>query len=236
MAAADSSPQVHLIAGPDGTGRSRAASEFARATGAPIVVADRVQCYLDLAVTGARPQDCAATRYFLAARQVRDGDFPVEAAVSALIRQIEVLACDNSLVLVEGCSVSLLCYLAEHRDSLPFAFTSHVLNIRDPKAHVLHLRARALRMLTAGMLEEFAFAWRHVDQRPFVASISGLDALAHWCENAAITPEDLVSLPREPNLLMELADGIAQSHLIRGTAQEATFSTLFAPQRAENGT
>ncbi|MFD8493106.1 isopentenyl transferase family protein [Amycolatopsis sp. NPDC059657] len=236
MASANCEPQVHVIAGPEGTGRSTAAGEFARATGAPVVVADRTQCYLDIAVTSARPQGDAVTRYFLAARQVRDGEFPAEVATSALLHQIEVLAGENPLVLVEVSSVSLTRGLAECRASLPFRFTSQVLTIDDPAAHVLHLRARALRMLTAGMLDEFALAWRAIGQRPFVSSISGLDALVRWCEEASVNPEDLASLPRDANLLMDIADWVAQAHLERGIAQEAAFSSLSDEQHAVNHT
>ncbi len=60
----DPVPHVHVIAGPIGTGRARTVGEFARLAGAPVVVADRTQCYLDLAISSARPRSDTVTRYY----------------------------------------------------------------------------------------------------------------------------------------------------------------------------
>jgi adenylate dimethylallyltransferase len=42
---------IHTIIGPVGVGKSARAITEARRLGAPIVVADRIQCYADLATT-----------------------------------------------------------------------------------------------------------------------------------------------------------------------------------------
>jgi hypothetical protein len=226
----DPAPHVHFFAGPVGTGRSRVASEFGAAAEAPVVVADRTQCYLDLAVSSGRPQNDTVTRYYLAARQVTDGEFPVDAATAALTRLLETLTEESGLVVVEGGSIALVRRLGELRDTLPFQLIVHRLDIGDPAAHAVHLRARALRLLASGMLEEFAFAWSHLPQRPFIGSVNGLDALARWCERTAVSPAELVSRPRDADLLLELAVCVADAHLKRAKAQEAAFSALFGKE------
>lgn len=76
---------VHVIAGPTGVGKSAAASELARRTGAPVVVADRIQCFTDLATTSARAgaDVPGIRRVWLCDRTVADGDYPATQAVEA---------------------------------------------------------------------------------------------------------------------------------------------------------
>ncbi len=161
-------------------------------------------------------------------------EFPADAAASALIRQLETLTTENGLAVVEGGSISLLRCLDEHRETLPFRFTVHLLDIGDPAVHLMHLRARALRLLAAGMLEEYAFAWRHTAQRRFISSIAGLDALARWCERTGVSPEELAFRPRDADLMLELAACVADAHLERARAQEVAFSSLFTAERVGN--
>ncbi|WP_433521301.1 isopentenyl transferase family protein [Nocardia pseudovaccinii] len=65
---------VLLIAGPTGSGKTEVAMELADAMQAPVVVADRIQCYVDLSSTSTRFAD-AANRFHLSDRVVPDGDY-----------------------------------------------------------------------------------------------------------------------------------------------------------------
>jgi tRNA A37 N6-isopentenylltransferase MiaA len=71
------SVQVHAIVGPTGCGKSAKAEVLARRLQAPIVIADRIQCFVDLEVTSARtPRGCENDdeRHYIAERRVCDGD------------------------------------------------------------------------------------------------------------------------------------------------------------------
>jgi ATP-dependent protease Clp ATPase subunit len=48
---------VHAILGPTGVGKTALATRLARETSAPTVVADRIQCYRDLAEHGREQEE-----------------------------------------------------------------------------------------------------------------------------------------------------------------------------------
>ncbi|MGO4753218.1 isopentenyl transferase family protein, partial [Streptomyces sp. 2MCAF27] len=95
---------MHVIAGPTGVGKSAAATALARITGAPIVVADRIQCFTDLATTSARAgeETVEVERSWLGDRTVADGDYPSEEAADALVRRLAELGERHRFVIVEG--------------------------------------------------------------------------------------------------------------------------------------
>ncbi|WP_158842447.1 isopentenyl transferase family protein [Saccharothrix deserti] len=221
-------PQVHLIVGATGTGKTEVAVELATKRKAPVVVADRIQCYVDLPVTSARFTDPdGPRRYHLGARTVSDGDYPSHLAAQALLLRVEALTRHHPLVVVEGGSMSLLRRFADCRGRFPFHLTAQVLGVRDESAHFTQLRTRALQMFADGMLTEFAKAWQHREQRPFVASVNGLEALARWCADKNMTPDDLAGLDHDERVTSELADRVAEVHLEHSLEQDALFTRLF---------
>ncbi|WP_067904949.1 isopentenyl transferase family protein [Nocardia vaccinii] len=215
-----------LIAGPTGSGKTEVAMELADEMQAPVVVADRIQCYVDLPSTSARFTG-AANRFHLSDRVVPDGDYPALEAALSLLNRVEILTGHHQRVVIEGGSISVLSQFARRRDEFEFRFTARVLELRDESTYLDRLRERALRMLGNGMLEEFAAAWQHTRQRRFVASINGFEALVQWCEQTQTDPRDLAGITAGEPTGLELAERIAQAHAEHGREQYAAFTDLF---------
>ncbi|MBM7856983.1 isopentenyl transferase family protein [Lentzea nigeriaca] len=76
---------MHLVVGHTGAGKSGVAQEIAAEHNAPVVVAARIQCYIDLPVTSARLD---GDRHHLTERTVPDGDYPTHAARDPLVAQL----------------------------------------------------------------------------------------------------------------------------------------------------
>ncbi|GAB2851147.1 isopentenyl transferase family protein [Lentzea nigeriaca] len=215
---------VHVVTGPTGAGKSDVAARIAEEHGAPIVVADRIQCYLDLPVTSARLDGCPH-RHHLAARTVPDGDYPVHEAAYALLRKVEALSRTHEHVVVEGGSISLLRRFADCRGRFPFRLTATVLPLGDEHAHLDRLRVRAARMIADGMLDEIAKAWQHHEQRAFVASVNGPEAVLRWCTEHRVEPEELPGV--DDAGIAELTELVALVHLEHSLEQHDVFSRLF---------
>jgi tRNA A37 N6-isopentenylltransferase MiaA len=214
---------VHLVVGPTGAGKTEVATNIADEHDAPVVVADRIQCYLDLPVTSARFD--GPRRHHIDARTVPDGDYPLHEAAHALLRKVESLSRRHDYVVVEGGSISLLRRFADCRGRFPFRLTSTVLPLVDERAHLERLRTRAARMIADGMLDEIAKAWQHQGQRSFVASVNGPEAVLHWCIRTGLDPEDLPGI-READIA-ELTERIAVVHHEHSLEQHQVFTTLF---------
>jgi tRNA A37 N6-isopentenylltransferase MiaA len=215
---------VHLVVGPTGAGKSDVAMKIADVhNNAPIVVADRIQCYLDLPVTSARLD--GPGRHHLARRTVPDGDYPVHEAAWALLRKVGTLSRTHEHLVVEGGSISLLRRFADCRGRFPFQLTSTVLPLTDERAHLDRLRTRAARMIADGMLDEIAKAWQHREQRSFVASVNGPEAVLRWCEQNRVDPEDLPGV--DDAATAELAELVALVHHEHSLEQHEMFTRLF---------
>ncbi len=214
---------VHLVVGPTGAGKTDVATKIADEYDAPIVVADRIQCYLDLPVTSAR--QCGAHRHHLADRTVPDGDYPVHEAAYALLRKVEALSRVYEHVVVEGGSISLLRKFADCRGRFPFRLTATVLPLTDERAHLDRLRTRAARMIADGMLDEIAKAWQHRDHRAFVASVNGPEAVLKWCTETHVDPEDLPGV--DDAGIAELSELMAVVHHEHSFEPREVFTRLF---------
>ncbi|WP_207922781.1 isopentenyl transferase family protein [Micromonospora sp. KC606] len=238
MPQTDGIPQAHAIIGPTGVGKSAVAVALAREFTAPIVVADRIQCYLDLPITSARDDVGAGeglqalTRLHLSQRSVADGDYPPEQAMRDLRMRLDELAEQHPFIVIEGGSISLLRLLAGCGEELGYRLTAHTVHIVDRRQYRSRLRDRAYQMLRAdapatGMLGELAAAWRHTEQRAFVASINGFEAVLEWCDDRGVDPLTLSTRSFTHAELDEIADLIAHWHVEHGYEQEQVFSRLF---------
>lgn len=226
---------------------------MAKTFGGPILVADRIQCFEDLEVTSARTPrrlEHGVSRLYAARRLVRDGDLPAEEAANGLTAHWEQVSTASRIVVLEGGSMSLIrALLADER--LPFTLSVDVRRITDQQAYRAGLVDRARDMLDPpepadGMLEELAAAWRVEDQRPFVATINGPEAVLAWCAARGCDPEELLRRVRPPDsatlsrlsdsqrerILTELSQAVADAHLEHGREQQAVFKELFGPPQA----
>ncbi|MGI3224187.1 isopentenyl transferase family protein [Streptomyces sp. GTA36] len=231
---AETIPVVHLVAGPTGVGKSDMASALAKAERAPVVVADRIQCFTDLATTSARAgaYEPGVSRFWLGDRTVLDGDYPAAQAVQELIDTVTGLSGEHHQVIIEGGSVSLLQHLAGQLPDLPWRFTVTLLPMPDRASYLAALTARARAMLTPvppgrSLLDELAALWRIPQAREFVASVNGLEAALEWCAKYSVDPAEAGSsdVPRE--LRERLAHMIAVRHLEHGVLQNSVFRELF---------
>ncbi|GAA4080643.1 isopentenyl transferase family protein [Streptomyces shaanxiensis] len=227
-------PAVHLIAGPTGVGKSAAATALARATGAPVVVADRLQCFTDLATTSARagadvPGVC---RYWLGDRTFADGDLPASEATDALIALVERLASEHPLVIVEGGSISLLRELCDRRAELSWRLTVRLLPLPAHDEYLATLTRRAHEMLTPstcgpGLLQELATLWRDPRRRLLAASVNGFEAVLECCAKYSLDVASIDEQDISEHVLNRIAALIAERHAEHGFLQHRVFGEIF---------
>lgn len=235
-------PLVHLIAGPTGVGKSTAATRLARATGVPIVVADRLQCFTDLATTSARAgaDVPGVRRYWLGDRTFADGDLCAAEATDALVALVERLGARHRSVIVEGGSISLLRELAARRAELSWRLSVRLLSPPGRDEYVAALTRRAREMLAPqapghSLLEELAALWREPRQRLFAASVNGFEAVLECCAKYALDVESVDRQPISEHVLARMAALIAERHAEHGFIQYRVFSEIFDSRIAGSG-
>lgn len=230
-------PHIHAIVGPTCVGKSAEAERLAKQFDCPIVVADRIQCYTDLKITSARVTNTPneITRHYLAQLQVADGEILAKEAAQSMQYTIGALSRQHKLIIVEGGSISLLKEVF-CSNKLPFTVSVDVLSFQNPQTHRQNLLQRAKEMLSPpqhkeGLLEEIAAAWHITEQRNFVSSINGPEAVLAWCQQNNLPPANLPSLRNDVEAVDELASTIADAHLIHAEEQQQAFASLFGQDK-----
>jgi adenylate dimethylallyltransferase len=226
---------VHAIVGPTGLGKSAAAIRLASRTAAPILVADRVQCFTDLLVTSGRAGDENAegvNRIWLDDRTISDGEISPEQAVALLVQRLGALSERHPSVVMEGGSMSMLRRFAERMDDLPFSVSVQVMRIVDEKGYRSRLRRRARKMLAAdhlgrSLLTELAAAWRTPGKRFYAASLPGPDCVLEWCAKYSSPPERVTDVHFSEKMLDELSSMICERYAEHGFKQDRIFSQAF---------
>lgn len=232
-------PFVHLIAGPTGVGKSAAATELARTTGAPIVVADRLQCFTDLATTSARAgaDVPGVSRHWLGDRTFADGDLSAAEAADALVEIVERLALQSELVIIEGGSISLLRVLCARREQLDWRLTVRLLPLPACDTYLATLTGRARAMLTPGacgpgLLQELAALWRDPRRRRLAASVNGFEAVLECCAKYSIDAGSIDKQEIPEHILRRIAALIAVRHAEHGILQQRVFTEIFMNETA----
>ncbi|MGW8357717.1 isopentenyl transferase family protein [Streptomyces wedmorensis] len=223
---------VLLLLGATGTGKTARATALAQERGYPVIVADRIQCFTDLPLISGRlpadPQD-GIERFYPAARTVPDGDYPAPEACVSTLRILDRLATTHDGCVVEGGSMSLVSRLVtelhRRRTELTVAMTP------VPDHYDERSRRRIQRVLQPAprtILTELRQAWRHTEQRDFIKSILGFDALVAWCESRRISPLELPAALTASDIedITTLLVGRAIAH---ARAQVKTFGALAIP-------
>jgi tRNA A37 N6-isopentenylltransferase MiaA len=230
-------PYVHLIAGPTGSGKSAAANELTRISGAPVVVADRLQCFAEMATTSARAgaEEDGVQRHWLAERSVADGDYPAAEAAEALIAKVAELGELHPFLIVEGGSVSLLRHLSARLPALPWELTVRLLPIPDRARYLADLTRRAYMMLAPpgpnrSLLAELAELWREPRHRYLAASVNGFEAVLEYCAKYSLDAGNLDKEALSVERLWDIASLIAERHAEHGELQARVFAGLFQHQ------
>lgn len=226
---------VRAIVGPTGVGKTAAATGLASGTGAPVLVADRIQCFTDLLVTSGRAADErveGVNRVWLGDRTVSEGDYATEKAVAELLTRLGSLVEQHRLTVVEGGSISMLLRFAETMDDLPFPVSVQVMPIPDRDGYLARQCARARNMLVRdrsgrSLLTEFVAAWNTPGQRYFTASVSGLDCVLEWCAKHSFPPDEVADIDFPEALLGELSRMMGARYAEHGFIQERLFSEVF---------
>lgn len=226
---------VHIIVGSTGLGKSATAVGLARVTGAPVLVADRIQCFTDLATTVARADGNdvpGVERIFLCDRTVDEGDYPLHEAREALLRKLESLTENHRFVIVEGGSISLQRSFAELLPELPYRLSVRCLRIPGTAEYLAMLTRRVRGMLRPeppgrSMFDELSAAWECESQRSFLASILGFDVILQWCAEHSCGPGSLAAEAIPCEQFEKLAMSIAGRHAEYGFMQDRIFSSTF---------
>ncbi|ELP70971.1 isopentenyl transferase family protein [Streptomyces turgidiscabies] len=233
-------PYVHLIAGPTGAGKSAVANDLARVTGAPVVVADRLQCFTDLATTSARAgaQAPGVRRYWLADRTVADGDLDAAAAADSLFGLVERLGSRHPFVIVEGGSISLLKVLAARCAALPWQLSVRVLPLPAYGDYIEALTCRARTMLAPptperSLLEELAVLWADPRHRRFAASVNGFEAVLECCAKYSLNVGTIHKQAPPDPIRSQMASLIALRHAEHGILQSRVFTETFGSRLPE---
>ncbi|WP_328835765.1 isopentenyl transferase family protein [Streptomyces europaeiscabiei] len=234
-------PFVHLIAGPTGVGKSAAATDLARVTGAPVVVADRLQCFTDLATTSARAGAAVpgVHRHWLGDRTVADGDLSAAQATDSLVNMVEELGRRHGFVIVEGGSISLLRGLSARRADLDWRLTVRLLPVPERAEYVAALTRRARVMLAPpapdrGLLGELAALWQDPQHRWFAASVNGFEAVLECCAKYSLNVKTLHERTLPEHILARMADLIAERHAEHGFLQHRVFTEIFETRISGN--
>jgi len=231
-------PFIHVIAGPTGVGKSAAATALAQVTGAPIVVADRLQCFVDMATTSARAgaEVPGVHRHWLGDRTVAEGDFSAGEAADALVDLVQELVAQHRFVIVEGGSISLLRELSARLAQLPWRLSVRLLPLPESEEYLAALTRRAHVMLTAPppgstLLDELAALWSDPRQRLFTASVNGFEAVLEYCAKYSLDVDSLRTRQLPEELLTRMAELIAVRHAEHGHLQHQVFTELFGSFR-----
>ncbi|MGV0816083.1 isopentenyl transferase family protein [Mycolicibacterium boenickei] len=225
---------MSILIGATASGKTAAATAYARETDAPVVVLDRFQCFQELAVVSGRPSDeslRSTTRIYLDDRRLADGEFSADCAYSALLQMLSELAHYEPLVILEGGSLSLCGKLMSTLDVLPYESVVHIRYVDIESSTYRAAVAERVKTMVGcdqaqpNLLDELRYAWRLKEQRGFLQSICGFDALLSWCKSNKIRPAAIGAQLLESSQRDDLVDLIAASHLQYARSQIQAFES-----------
>jgi len=219
--------RLHFIVGPTTTGKTRRSVTLAEQTGAPVIVLDRIQCFPDLAVGSGRPtvDELRSTRrIYIGDRKVVDGELPAATANALLHEHIARLFQKESLLILEGGSVSLLRTIAADPRWETYEQTWERLALQEVAGYLSNAKSRIREMLapsdgSRSMLDEIAGLWPDAATHAVLNGIVGYRSIIAYARRYRIP---VGSLPHalSPDQLDGLVHDIAGEYLVYARWQE----------------
>ena len=174
-------PDISVIIGPTGIGKTDRAVNIARRDDAPATCIDRYQVFPELASGTGRPTSDelpGTERIYLAERKIADGELSARDAVSSLSEIVRDVSRRSDKLILEGGSTSLCTLLFESGVLDHPHVTVRFITAPDWSAYRQRVRNREVRLLEgnpeqAPMPAELAAVRRTPQQLNFVESIVG---------------------------------------------------------------
>lgn len=218
--------RIHVIAGTTGAGKTAASVRLAQHIDAPVIAIDRFQCFPELATVSGRPTIAelqGTRRIYLDNRRLSQGELGADEAFVRLMKILRLLSGKYSAVILEGGSISICAHMATRAPEL--LRDVHLKLGPNNPAYRDAVYERVSHMLSAepSMLRELSLAWQMREQRGFVASICGFDAVLSWC---ASNRRSIAHLAPSRSELLELIARVTRSHLAYAQTQVRALATL----------
>lgn len=226
-------PFLHFIVGPTTTGKTSRSIALAELTGAPVIVLDRIQCFPDLATGSGRPSAAelrSTRRIYMTDRRVSDGELPAEEANALLHEHLAWLARNESFLILEGGSVSLLQTIATDPRWETYRQSWERLRLPAAGSYLAKAKSRILEMLKPSgdmrsMLDEIIHLWPDARSHAVLRGIVGYRTVIAYAEQCGIS---LADLPRIDSEQVEyLTAKIACEYLAYARQQESELPGAF---------
>lgn len=227
-------PQLTLLLGPTGIGKTGAAVKAAVRERCPVIALDRIQCHPELATGSGRPStaELAGTRrIYLTSRLLAAGPLPADTAAGLLHALLqEQLESGAQSVIVEGGSTSALTALLERADwrtgwavrvvmLLEASAARYEAGVARRVEHMLGYRPRNGGGGCGGTVQgELAAVWNDPLARKHAADITGYHEVLALCERHSLTPAELTG-PSARLWRQELTAAVRDAHLAYGLQQ-----------------
>lgn len=219
--------RLHFIVGPTTTGKTRRSVTLAEQTGAPVIVLDRIQCFPDLAVGSGRPgvgELRSTRRVYIADRNVADGELAAPNANALLHDHVARLLQNESSLILEGGSVSLLRTIAADRRWKTYKQTWERLALREVGDYLTKAKSRIREMLapadgSRSMLDEIAGLWPDSRTHAVLNGIVGYRSIIAHAGRYRI-PVGSLARAFSPGQVDQLAQEIAGEYLVYARWQE----------------
>ncbi|AMP40173.1 adenylate dimethylallyltransferase Tzs [Ralstonia solanacearum] len=222
--------RLYLIWGATTTGKTAQSVALARATGAPVISLDRVQCCDELAVGSGRPSpsDLLGTRReYLCDRAVSSGVISAAEANQLLLDKVARYSVHERALILEGGSVSLInAMIRDVRWSERGEWALRRIALPGPAAFMAGARKRVREMLDppsgqTGILGELEGLWGHPRNHAVLEDIDGYRQIIRYARASQVPIDRITSIDR--NTMALLVERIAQEYWEHALWQEQEF-------------
>ncbi len=230
--------RLYLIWGATTTGKTAQSVALARATGAPVISLDRVQCCHELAVGSGRPSpsDLLGTRReYLCDRSVSSGVIPAADANQLLFDKVVRYSAHERALILEGGSVSLInAMIRDERWSEQGEWALRRIALPGRAAFMAQAIKRVRDMLEpppgqAGILDELEGLWAHPGNHAVLEDVDGYRQIIRYARASQVPIDRITSIDRSTMAI--LVERIAQEYWEHALWQEQEFLGIPATWR-----